>query len=99
MADSLKNSGYELDKNKQLLDVVNCLSANSENTKTFGDELASKQNKFIIEMKKLERLINSCKENLQKLGCADVTVDTNAAKLDIIDNKIAKLKTQLNGLK
>lgn len=98
LADSLKNSGYDLDNNKQLLDVVNCLSANSENTKTFGDELASKQNKFIIEMKKLERLINSCKENLQKLGCADVTVDPNAVKLDSMDKKIEKLETQLNEL-
>lgn len=97
LAESLKYSEYDLDNNKQLLDVVNCFSANSENTKAFGDELVSKQNKFIIEMKKLENLINFCNENLQKLG-EDVTVDTNATKLDIVNKEIAKLKTQLNGI-
>lgn len=99
LANSLKKSGYGLDNNKQLLDVVNCYSANSENTKTFGDELVSKQNKFIIEKEKLERLINFCNDNLQKLGCADDTVDPNGVKLDSMNKEIAKLKTQLNGLK
>ncbi len=91
LANSLKNSKYDLDNNKQLLDVVNCYSANSENTKAFGDELVSKQNKFIIEMKKLERLIDSCKENLQKLGYKDVTVDHNKGLLDNINQNMAKL--------
>lgn len=97
LANSLKKSGYDLDNNKQLLNVVNCLSANSGNTKTFGDELVSKQNKFIIETEKLKKLINFCKENLQKLG-EGVTFDSNDVK-DSMDKEIAKLQTQLNGLK